>query len=382
MIGIEKMSKNVGLPADAQQNSSGANVKIVRITTPSNIKIQPVDAEAPAPQPTGETFVHRAPVAVPPVAPTVSAAVVQPAATPAMPPAADALLMDSTSKSAPKSEPKTEPEFSSPFAEKQKLGATPKLIGLAVGLSAVIAIMLVFEMMRGGGSEDVASQPNTTPGDIVAALKPTTIPAAKPTPLSVQAASPAEPVRIVKPERKAEPVQPAVVAEEPAANAPVESEPVTAVAKVAVPAPVASKPAAKVEPVAAPVVASVTPKPTPVEIIAEAPKPEPEIEAKVEAVTPVIAVKPSNANDEFVAQITSGTLAALRGATPKPLVDPAASKVLNRVKEALAAGQSRFEIERMLNTAMSSGAIKMPAEFIRGDGRVNTAAIFSRVFEN
>ena len=292
MIGKKKMSKNVGLPADGQQNSGGTNVKIVRITTPSNIKIQPVGAEKPAPQPSGETFVHRPPEAITTVAPTISAAV-----TPV-----ETIVLD----------PTPDPKPDTPVAAPQKSGATPKLVGLAVGLCAVIAIMLVIEATRGGDSEEVASQTSTTPDDIVAALKPTSKPVPKPTPLSVQTVKAAEPVR------KPEPTQRAVIVEETVPATPVRTALAEIAPKVAVTTPAPPQPEIA-ETVDAPATSAVTPKPSPADIIATAPKPGPAPAPTVEDVTPVIAVKPSEANDDIVALITSGTLAALRGGPSKPL---------------------------------------------------------------
>ncbi len=81
---------------------------------------------------------------------------------------------------------------------------------------------------------------------------------------------------------------------------------------------------------------------------------------------------------DFVAAITSGTLAALRGEPTTPDTGPLAAMV----RRALAENRQEPEIEQMLNTALKSGEISVPVAMLTSGGQVNTAAILAAFGEN
>jgi hypothetical protein len=126
------------------------------------------------------------------------------------------------------------------------------------------------------------------------------------------------------------------------------------------------------------------------------------------AVQPVVADQTSGASaavatvgeNDFVAQMTAGTIAALRaGATARaePVVivsgevagdaagevkiandaKLAAATLFSMVLDATAKDLSRPEIDHMLNIAYTDGTIKVPEPFLLGSGRVNTGAIMA-----
>jgi hypothetical protein len=112
----------------------------------------------------------------------------------------------------------------------------------------------------------------------------------------------------------------------------------------------------------------------------------------IEDVVPVMAaaaaVAPTvvSAESDFVSQITSGTLAALRGKPEtKTVAAPAvsseapaaASALYSMVLNAVIQGQSEGYIDQMLNEAHVAQTINVPTALIGADGRVDTATILA-----
>lgn len=98
----------------------------------------------------------------------------------------------------------------------------------------------------------------------------------------------------------------------------------------------------------------------------------------------------SVSENEFVAQMTAGTIAALRsgvGASTAPAdaavvtdvndAKLAAATLFSMVLDATAKDLSAAEIDHMLNTAYADGTIKVPEPFLLSSGRVNTSAIMT-----
>lgn len=92
--------------------------------------------------------------------------------------------------------------------------------------------------------------------------------------------------------------------------------------------------------------------------------------------------------NEFVAQMTSGTIAALRAGIHTPVETAvingatgdaklAAATLFSLVLEATAKDLSMPEIDHMLNIAYTDGTIKVPELFLLSSGRVNTSAIMT-----
>ncbi|AUQ64937.1 hypothetical protein [Phaeobacter inhibens] len=96
---------------------------------------------------------------------------------------------------------------------------------------------------------------------------------------------------------------------------------------------------------------------------------------------------PLSAEDAMVAQMTAGTLAALRrgsAATPSgEAVQPATpasqahTALYSLVLRAVGQGQSPAYIDQMVNDAYRSEAITVPGALIGADGRVDTATILA-----
>ncbi|MFS4581473.1 hypothetical protein [Phaeobacter sp. C3_T13_0] len=98
---------------------------------------------------------------------------------------------------------------------------------------------------------------------------------------------------------------------------------------------------------------------------------------------------PLSAEDALVAQMTAGTLAALRRGSEeaKPAVQTAAATgatasqahtaLYSLVLRAAGQGQSPAYIDQMVNDAYQSQAITVPAALIGADGRVDTATILA-----
>ncbi|ATG41985.1 hypothetical protein PhaeoP18_00008 [Phaeobacter piscinae] len=96
---------------------------------------------------------------------------------------------------------------------------------------------------------------------------------------------------------------------------------------------------------------------------------------------------PLSAEDAMVAQMTAGTLAALRrGSAVTPSADaeqPAApasqahTALYSLVLRAVGQGQSPAYIDQMVNDAYRSETITVPAALIGADGRVDTATILA-----
>jgi hypothetical protein len=105
--------------------------------------------------------------------------------------------------------------------------------------------------------------------------------------------------------------------------------------------------------------------------------------APVEPAAPVSAVS----ENEFVAQMTAGTIAALRTSTTAVQAaastdaagdaQSAAATLFGMVVDATAQDLSLTEIDNMLNTAYENGTIKVPEPFLLSSGRVNTNAIMT-----
>ncbi|MBU2937051.1 MULTISPECIES: hypothetical protein [Pacificibacter] len=100
----------------------------------------------------------------------------------------------------------------------------------------------------------------------------------------------------------------------------------------------------------------------------------------VEPTTPAYSVD----ENEFVAQMTAGTIAALRtssttAATADAVGDAklAAATLFSMVLDATAQDLSQPEIDHMLNMAYENGTIKVPEPFLLSSGRVNTNAIMT-----
>lgn len=112
-----------------------------------------------------------------------------------------------------------------------------------------------------------------------------------------------------------------------------------------------------------------------------------EAEASVAMAAQVVEpTTPANTVDEndFVAQMTAGTIAALRtsstAATPADTVGEAklaAATLFSMVLDATAKDLSQPEIDHMLNMAYENGTIKVPEPFLLSSGRVNTNAIMT-----
>ncbi|MFV1591890.1 hypothetical protein VWZ88_04885 [Phaeobacter sp. JH20_36] len=96
---------------------------------------------------------------------------------------------------------------------------------------------------------------------------------------------------------------------------------------------------------------------------------------------------PLSAEDALVAQMTAGTLAALRRgsqtataaqpAAPAPAASQAHTALYSMVLRAVGQGQSPAYIDQMVNDAYRSQSITVPAALIGADGRVDTATILA-----
>ncbi|AHD07818.1 hypothetical protein [Phaeobacter gallaeciensis] len=96
---------------------------------------------------------------------------------------------------------------------------------------------------------------------------------------------------------------------------------------------------------------------------------------------------PLSAEDAMVAQMTAGTLAALRrgsaatpsaeAAQPAPPAAQAHTALYSLVLRAVGQGQSPAYIDQMVNDAYRSETITVPAALIGVDGRVDTATILA-----
>ncbi|MDJ0630972.1 MAG: hypothetical protein QNJ44_22125 [Rhodobacter sp.] len=78
--------------------------------------------------------------------------------------------------------------------------------------------------------------------------------------------------------------------------------------------------------------------------------------------------------DELMAKVTAGTLAALRG--PAAALENRA-EVLAAVRAAVSRGLDADEIRQMLDDGHAAQTLKIPAEWIGADGGVNTAAVLA-----
>lgn len=104
----------------------------------------------------------------------------------------------------------------------------------------------------------------------------------------------------------------------------------------------------------------------------------------VQTAEPISQVASVSEND-FVAQMTAGTIAALRSGTtahsePAAVESDAklaAATLFSMVLDATAKDLSMPEIDHMLNVAYTDGSIKVPAPFLLSSGRVNTGAIMT-----
>ena len=125
-----------------------------------------------------------------------------------------------------------------------------------------------------------------------------------------------------------------------------------------------------------------------------APTPSPEPATSVLASAAVAAPAPApvstpeakapSATDQLLAQMTAGTLAALRKQTEATAAAttaaaPAAesSALYALVLKAVSQGQSDAYVDRLLNEAHKSGEVTIPAALIRQDGSVDTATILT-----
>lgn len=107
-----------------------------------------------------------------------------------------------------------------------------------------------------------------------------------------------------------------------------------------------------------------------------------------------VAQVASVSENEFVAQMTAGTIAALRAGAKTPAVAQetvlpatgtahsgdaklAAATLFSMVLDATAKDLSLPEIDHMLNIAYADGTIKVPEPFLLSSGRVNTNAIMT-----
>ncbi len=93
------------------------------------------------------------------------------------------------------------------------------------------------------------------------------------------------------------------------------------------------------------------------------------------------APAPGDTPTDYIAQITSGTLAALRGTdagtTGAAEAETLTGTITGVVRDALAQGQSKEQIDKLLNEAVQSRSITLPDSLIRPDGSVDTGAILS-----
>ena len=271
----------------------------------------------------------------------------------------------------PASQPVAEPEPVVPTAAEQSLARAPqrdvkrgvsagKLALVAVALLGLIGVLMIPQLQ----SEPTETVALTTPPSPAPVTTPEAVQIAPAVVIPKPERVAPKPVVVVatRPKPRPERTPPKVVAEAPVIEPEVAVEPVVEVV-------VAPKPEPEPEIVVA------TPEP-----VAPAPKPEPVV---VEEVIPVKHDPPATEQaapqwqDGFVQQVTSGTLQALRG-KPSNASDAVRADVAPAfaiLQAALDGGQSGAEIERTMNNAHQTSAIRLPSHMLQQNGQVDMAKL-------
>ena len=90
----------------------------------------------------------------------------------------------------------------------------------------------------------------------------------------------------------------------------------------------------------------------------------------------IVAIAPSPSapvEQDFIQQVTSGTVAALRGLNAGGDVQP----VLDFARAALRGGSTIAAVDRDLNAAFAAGTLNVPPRLLDAQGHVNTAAVLA-----